>query len=117
MLTKEETEKYYLDYLNDLEILDLIYINFGEHYVSPTSIVHGSGKSRVNIQLPIQYREGRMLGVLHHEIGTHFLRKYNNERMPWNGTNRKKYDLRPSIATEEGLASINQMFDPALDPN
>ncbi len=69
----------------------------------------------MNIKLPIQYREGRMMGVLHHEIGTHFLRKYNDKLMPW-AKDRKKYDLKPSIATEEGFASINQMFDQAVNP-
>ena len=47
-----------------------------------------------------------MLGVLDHEIGTHFLRKYNDNLMPW-AKDRKKYDLKPSIATEEGFASLN----------
>ena len=47
-----------------------------------------------------------MEGVLHHEIGTHFLRKFNEKLMPWH-KDRKKFDLKPSIATEEGFASIN----------
>lgn len=106
-LTKEETENYFIDYLQELDILDQIYVNFGENFVSPTSIVHSNqGKSKVNIKLPIQYVEGRMVGVLHHEIGTHYLRKYNDRLMPWNG-NRKKYDLKPCVATEEGFASVN----------
>lgn len=54
ILNREETEKYYLDYLQDLDVLDQIYINFGEHFVAPTSITHGNtGRSRVNVALPI----------------------------------------------------------------
>ncbi len=33
----------------------------------------------MNIKLPCEYREGRMKGVLDHEIGTHFLRKHNEK--------------------------------------
>ena len=54
-----------------------------------------------------------MLGVMHHEIGTHFLRKYNDKFQIWSGK-RKQYEMKPCIATEEGLASINQLCDHAL---
>ena len=49
--------------------------------MAPTSVTHDpkGGKSKINIGLPIEYREGRIRGVLHHEIGTHYLRKYNEK--------------------------------------
>jgi hypothetical protein len=65
-----------------------------------------TGKSKINIGLPIEYREKRILGVLHHEIGTHFLRRYNDKLQPWS-TNKKKYDVKPCLVTEEGFACIN----------
>ena len=35
---------------------------------------------KMNVSLPIQYRVHNIIGVLNHEIGTHYLRKYNEER-------------------------------------
>ena len=50
-----------------------------------------------------------MLGVLDHEIGTHFLRKHNEKNQFW-FKKRDKYDMKTCIATEEGLASTNQVI-------
>ena len=83
--------------------------------MAPTSVVHDpTGKSRIIISLPIAYREHRIQGVLNHEIGTHFLRKFNDRNQPWFKC-RKKFELKPYIITEEGLAALNQMLDAAND--
>ena len=76
---REETEEIFKAYLIAHNILDVAQINFSEKIVAPTSVTYDnySSKIRINIQLPIEYREGRITGVLHHEIGTHFLRRYN----------------------------------------
>ena len=50
------------------------------------------------------------MGVLHHEIGTHYIRKYNEKLQVW-FKKRDKYELKNNIQTEEGLASINQLFE------
>lgn len=70
-----------MDYLEELDIADQVVLNFQKNKVAPTSVTHDpkGGKSKINIGLPIEYREGRIMGVLHHEIGTHFLRKYNEK--------------------------------------
>uniref|UniRef100_A0A0G4GA53 Uncharacterized protein n=1 Tax=Chromera velia CCMP2878 TaxID=1169474 RepID=A0A0G4GA53_9ALVE len=47
--------------------------------------------------------------ICNHEVGTHFLRMLNNERQPWHGR-RHKYGLRPHLATEEGLATLNSLL-------
>lgn len=54
------------------------------------------------------------MGVLHHEIGTHFLRKYNEKFQCWY-KKREKYELKNCIQTEEGFASINQLFEMCKD--
>ena len=46
------------------------------------------------------------MGVLDHEIGTHFLRKHNEKLQTWY-KKRKDYGMKPCIATEEGLACTN----------
>ena len=88
---------------------------FCNNAVAPTSVVHDgkTGKSKICISMPIQYRQKRMIGVMHHEIGTHFLRKYNDKYQIWWGK-RKQFEMKPCIATEEGLASINQLYEHAL---
>jgi hypothetical protein len=76
---QEETEQIFKSYLEDLNVLETALINFSEKIVAPTSVTYDnySSKIRINIQVPIEYREGRITGVLHHEIGTHFLRRFN----------------------------------------
>jgi len=36
-------------------------------------------KSRLSISLPIKYNQITIINMLNHEIGTHFVRKYNNK--------------------------------------
>jgi len=77
--------------------------------VAATSVTHDpkTGKSKLNIRLPIEYRQGRILGVLDHEIGTHYLRKHNERNQIWS-KKREKYEIKPCIKTEEGFACTNQ---------
>lgn len=91
---------------------DQVVLNFCKNKVAPTSVTHDpkGGKTKINIGLPIEYREGRIMGVLHHEVGTHFLRKYNEKFQVWY-KKREKYELKNCIQTEEGFASINQLFE------
>ena len=66
---------------------------FTEKTISPTTIVHKpNGKAEIIVGLPVQYRENYIICLLNHEIGTHFLRKYNERKQIWY-ENRKKYKL------------------------
>ena len=49
-----------------------------------------------------------MIGVLDHEIGTHFLRKHNEKNQIWY-KKRETFKMINCIATEEGFACINQL--------
>ena len=81
ILDQYETYDYIKDYLQDLGVEQWIQINFQKNQVAPTSVTHDpkTGKCKMNIKLPCEYRQGRMIGVLDHEIGTHFLRKHNEK--------------------------------------
>lgn len=46
---------------------------------------------------------------MNHEIGTHFLRKYNDRTQKWY-KDRKKSNVGYFLKTEEGLAAINQIL-------
>jgi len=56
--------------------------------------------------LPIDYSESRIWGVMHHEIGTHYLRKLNERDQVWY-KKRAEYEMTPFLETEEGFACIN----------
>jgi len=56
-----------------------------------------------------------MLGVLHHEIGSHFLRRFNEVQQVWHNE-RKKYGLKSTVTIEEGSGCINMMLEQAKDP-
>ena len=88
-------------------------IKFTERAIAPTSVVHHEdGTATMVVGLPICYREHRLIDVFNHEIGTHYLRKFNDRKQPW-FKNRQKYQLKDYLIIEEGLASINQTFEQA----
>jgi len=67
------------------------------------------------ISLPITHREKRILSVLDHEIGTHFIRKFNERKQPW-AQNRNNYNLKNCLLIEEGLAMLNQTLEEVSYP-
>ena len=117
-MTRESVEECFNTYIDNFNVKDLITFEFATNTVAPTSVIHSNcdNTSRVIIGLPIQYREERIIGVLDHEIGTHFLRRYNEKRQIW-FRKRGKYNLEPHIKNEEGLAVLNQSISQALRPN
>eukprot|EP00826_Nyctotherus_ovalis_P042100 TRINITY_DN4297_c0_g2_i1.p1 TRINITY_DN4297_c0_g2~~TRINITY_DN4297_c0_g2_i1.p1 ORF type:complete len:507 (-),score=120.35 TRINITY_DN4297_c0_g2_i1:51-1571(-) len=110
LLSLEETKDLFTDYICSLGLEENISLAFTENTVSPTTILHNGnkGKSKIIIGLPIEYRRNRIQGVLDHEIGTHFLRKYNDNLQVWSNC-RRKHNLRPYMITEEGFAALNQL--------
>ena len=97
-----------------MDIKNLISYRFTHKTISPTTIVHKpKGRAEIVVALPIQYRKGSILGLLHHEVGTHFLRKFNDRRQVWY-EKRKKFKLKKYLVTEEGLAAINMLYEHAL---
>jgi len=115
LLTLKETQEIFTDYIYSLGLENNITLIFAENTVSPTTILHNGnkGKSTIIIGLPIEYRKNRIQGVLDHEIGTHFLRKYNDNLQVWSNC-RKKYDLRAYMTTEEGFAVLNQLVSTVM---
>ena len=112
ILSQEETEKIFTEYIKSSGLEQYINILFLKNTVSPTSIVHDpNGKSTVIIGLPTEYHRNFIQGVMDHEIGTHYLRKANDAMQSWGGKGKKQAGLLPYIATEEGLASVNQLVN------
>lgn len=108
------TVREFDSYIASLDIKGLISYRFTYKTISPTTIVHKpKGRAEIVVGLPLQYRKRSMAGLLHHEIGTHFLRKFNDRRQIW-FEKRKKYKLKKYITTEEGLATIHMLYEQAL---
>jgi len=98
-----------------MDFTEHLSINFQVRQVAPTSVTYDpkSGKNKVNIRLPCKYRRGGIMGVIDHEIGTHFLRRYNERLQIWS-KKREKHEVRNCIRSEEGFACTNQQVRNAL---
>lgn len=109
-MSRDETMQVFTEYMEALGFEDTLSVQFKANQVAPTSVTHDpkTGKSRVNIRDPPEYRRGRLLGVIDHEIGTHYMRKYNEKFQVWH-KKRDKYELKSCIQTEEGFACVNQL--------
>ena len=83
-------------------------LRFKENMVAPTSVTYdlNTGKSCLNVRLPIIYVHGRIRGVLDHEIGTHYMRTYNERFQLWH-KKRDQCGMKTCLKTEEGLACVN----------
>lgn len=97
-------------YLQELGVEDEIRVNFDPTLVARASFVKGAQK--LNIR-PQGLRRNWIQGMLHHEVGTHFLRDRNDKVQPWarekNG--RKRYRLEDKNPTEEGLATLHTVLE------
>lgn len=87
-----------------------ITVVFDPQLVARASFTKKAGQLRIR---PQGLRRNWIQGMLHHEIGTHYLRDRNDKLQPWakerNG--RKKYRLEDKNPTEEGLASIHTVLE------
>ncbi len=102
ILTKEESAKIILDYLQESNLQKKVTTHFSSAFIPRT---HVDGYS-LNVRLPITYRENNITGILHHEIGTHVFRRINDELQLWH-KRRNDFNLRPYLETEEGIALLH----------
>lgn len=112
LLTMEETQDAFDCYIKEMQLEGAVSLAFSEGAIAPSTIYHNahSEKSRMVASLPLVYRQNRMRGILHHEIGTHLVRTYNERQQIWSHK-RKLYKLTKSLETEEGFASLQTNLD------
>lgn len=78
MLDNEESKERFEQYLDALDLRDYISLVFKEHACSSTAVAYEkNGKAKIIIRDPVEYRDRGIIATLHHEIGTHYLRKIN----------------------------------------
>jgi hypothetical protein len=81
ILTEAETELYFNNYVKFIGMEQFMDIYFSSTTIARTSCKHNNenGISKLIVGLPITYRINNILGVFNHEIGTHFMRKFNDK--------------------------------------
>lgn len=111
LITQAQTEQFMNDYIKELSMQEYLTLKFTPHAIAQTAINHQQGKrSRIIIQMPVDYTESRIWGVMHHEIGTHYLRRINERKQVW-WKQRQQFEMLNFLETEEGLACINQQLE------
>jgi len=115
LLDQGQTEECIREYMEGLNLPCTYQIVFSETAIAPTSVVHrdSDNVAIITCAVPLVYRRNRILGVLHHEIGTHLLRSLNEKLQVWY-KKRNMYKLQPYAKTEEGLACINTQYEAAV---
>ncbi|CAH1268768.1 KIAA0895L [Branchiostoma lanceolatum] len=87
-----------------------VIINLSDDLLSRASMTQSRGRPTLNINVNTS-RQFWLEGVARHEIGTHYLRSYNNRLQPWTGgKGRRQYGLLSVNPTEEGLASLHSVL-------
>lgn len=93
-------------YLRQLGLVDRYTIIFKKDAVSRCSIT----ATTITFRSHADYTKQTLLATLNHELGTHALRRSNDETQPWHGK-RKKFGLENPMVTEEGLAVLHQQLE------
>jgi len=102
LLSRDEVEKTVKKYLAQEKIDKRVLIKFSNQTITRTSMHADS----LIIRLPVEYRQEGLMGMLYHEIGTHYFRTLNDRKQVWYGKGQE-FHLHPYLRTEEGLAVLN----------
>jgi len=110
ILEKNESLKIINEYLKRNQISNLVRVRTSSSYTARTSLKRDKTNFILRLRLPIRYREKGIIGMLNHEIGTHFYRWINEINQPW-FENKSQYQLSKNyLLTEEGLATTNSLL-------
>lgn len=93
-------------YLDSLSITQRYAIHFKAVTAARCSITTNTITFRSNSD----YTENTLEATLNHELGTHALRRINDESQPWHGK-KNKLGFSNALVTEEGLAILHQQLD------
>lgn len=110
VLQESEARSIVSEYLGRHGIENEITVVFDPQLVARASFTKKAGQLRIR---PQGLRRNWIQGMLHHEIGTHYLRDRNDKLQPWSKerNGRKKYRLGDKNPTEEGLASLHTVLE------
>jgi len=90
------------DWLRKNDLADEVKLHFNR-----TSVAAASMQGNIfHVGVPVQLRMHRITSVCNHEMGTHYLRGYNEKLQRWH-KRREKFGLGEHLVSEEGLACLN----------
>ncbi|CAG9333155.1 unnamed protein product [Blepharisma stoltei] len=118
LLDQGQTINAIQTYVSELGLTGIVDIVFSEQAIAPAACSYNSKtkKGQVTISLPIIYRKNRIGGAMDHEIGTHLIRTLNETKQVWY-KKRDKFNLKPFLETEEGLATLHTVIRLAMNRN
>ncbi|MBP9819972.1 DUF1704 domain-containing protein [Candidatus Woesebacteria bacterium] len=108
-LSPPEIANQTVAYLEKQGVVDRYSIAWSDKAIARCAILSHQITFRTNAD----YTINTLNGVLNHEIGTHALRRINDEVQPWHGK-KSSYGFANSLQTEEGLATLHQHLDDEL---
>lgn len=106
-LSQAEIEDLIKKRLSFYQLQNEYNIIFSNNFISRISV--NNTKKIIKICLPIAIREEEIERILSHEIDTHIVRQLNYEQQSW-FKQKRRYDFKPYLRTEEGLAAINELI-------
>lgn len=104
IVTEEEVQNTVSHLLDQLQLTQKLEVKFDPNRVTRCGIT----SKTITFRTPLTYSQEELVGVLHHEVETHFLRRINNVKQPWARNARPDGIFR---ATEEGLAKLHSYLD------
>jgi hypothetical protein len=102
VLSSPDALRLFQGYIDDNGLTDMLSVVTRPDQASPTVL----RKNQLSVKIPMAYRTETIVGVCHHEIGTHFFRRINESDQVWS-SQRLAYGLEDALDTEEGLATLN----------
>lgn len=105
VLTQSEVTDRVATYISQYASLQGYKIHWSDNYIVRASV----RDAEIRLHTQATFTEQSLIGLLHHEIGTHALRRHNDTLQPWHGM-RKKFTLSPYLSTEEGLAVLHGLI-------
>ena len=104
VVSMEQAGAFFRRYLKQMGLDGQLQVRFSASAVAGTSV----GTKWITLKDPSTQRTNRLRSTCDHELGTHYLRRWNDQHQPWHGASRAALGVRPpSLETEEGLASIH----------
>lgn len=91
-------------YLEQLGLNEYVEIKLEANCLSRTTVGFFKDKAVLKLRTPLEYNRVSLEGVLHHEVGTHILRRLNHKE------NCVRKPSEEGKLIEEGLAAINQLL-------
>jgi hypothetical protein len=101
--SQAEVHRLTQNYLAKLGIAERYEIVWSKAAITRCTIA----KNHITFRIGADFSPETLQGILDHELGTHALRRINDEKQPWHD-HRKKFELSNHLITEEGLATVHK---------